>query len=235
MKKIIIAGILLLLAAAVTAGLLVEIKTVSVSGNQRYTAEELEAKIFTGKFAKNSTVQFIRNLLNKKEKIPFVEDYKIIFNSPSDVEIIVYEKSIIAYVSYMNNYMFFDKDGIVVESSSEGLEGIPEIKGLRFGNIVLYRKLPVANDRIFDNILNLTQALHTHEVPCSEVLYTESGNITLYIGDLTVELGNSSNITEKISELADIIPSIDDKKGTLYLDTYDENASNPVYSFRIQQ
>ena len=62
------------------------------------------------------------------------------FRSPSDVEVIVYEKSVVGYVSYMNSRMYFDKDGIIVESTSETLPGVPKIAGLSFGHIVLHQR-----------------------------------------------------------------------------------------------
>ena len=33
------------------------------------------------------------------------------------MEVIIYEKSVVGYVSYMSSYMYFDKDGIIVELS----------------------------------------------------------------------------------------------------------------------
>ena len=45
------------------------------------------------------------------------------------MEIIVYEKSMVGYVSYMNSNLYFDKDGIIVESTSEILPGNTEVDG----------------------------------------------------------------------------------------------------------
>ena len=39
------------------------------------------------------------------------------------------KKCMVGYVSYMNSNLYFDKDGIVVESTSEILPGIPKIEG----------------------------------------------------------------------------------------------------------
>uniref|UniRef100_UPI000AF596BE hypothetical protein n=1 Tax=Clostridium sp. NkU-1 TaxID=1095009 RepID=UPI000AF596BE len=80
-----------------------------------------------------------KDRFKKHEQIPFVEDYKIVFQSPVKVEVIVYEKSVVGYVSYMGSYMYFDKDGIIVESSSGKLDGVPWITGLRFGHIALHQ------------------------------------------------------------------------------------------------
>ena len=39
--------------------------------------------------------------------------------------------------------------------------------------------------------------------------------------DLEVALGDSKDISGKISELSDMMPELEGKKGILYLDTYD--------------
>lgn len=239
-KKIILIAVLAVILILAGLALTVKIKTVKVTGNEWYTAEQIENMIFDkNRFSRNTVYQFVRQLFGEKESIPFVEDYKIIFNSFTDVEVIIYEKSIVAYVKYMGNYMYFDKDGIVVDSSPEPLDGIPEITGLKFGSIVLYRKLPVEDPGIFDDILNLTQTLQTYGIRCSRVNYSDMKEATLYLGDIVVELGTNGDVAEKISELRDILPELRTKmeaegikSGTLYLDSYDGTSSNTIYSFR---
>lgn len=239
-KKIIIIAALTVFVILAGLALTTKIKTVQVTGNEWYTAEQIENMIFDkNKFSRLTAYQFVRQLFGKKESIPFVEDYKIIFNSPNDAEVIIYEKSIVAYVKYMGNYMYFDKDGIVVDSSTKPLDGIPEITGLKFGSIVLYKKLPVEDSKIFDDILNLTQALQSYGIRCTRINYTGLREATLYLGDITVELGTDSDMIEKISELRDILPELRTKmeaegirSGTLYLDSYDEASANTIYSFK---
>ena len=79
----------------------------------RQTGEEL---LFTGRWGKNSAHAYFSDKFRPHIQIPFVEDYKVVFHNPLDVEVIIYEKSIVGYVSYMSSFMYFDKDGIVVES-----------------------------------------------------------------------------------------------------------------------
>ena len=52
------------------------------------------------------------------------------------------------------------------------------------------------------------------------------------MGDITVELGNSDSLDGKIAELHDIMPELSGLSGTLYLDTYDETKTNPMYTFK---
>lgn len=120
---------------------------------------------------------------------------------PSDVEVIVYEKSVVGYVSYMNSRMYFDKDGIIVESTSETLPGVPKIAGLSFGHIVLHQPLPVEDISVFNEILNLTQVLSVNEVAVDEIRFNKEKEATLQIRSLKVELGSNSEMNGKLSEL----------------------------------
>lgn len=228
----VILGVLILLAAVVIA---VRISDIEVTGNKHYTNEQIIDLIFEGKWSRNSAYCYYENRFREHKSIPFIEEYKIEFKSPTKVEVVVFEKSVVGYVSYMSSYMYFDKDGIIVESSGEQLPGVPWITGLEFGHIVLHQPLPVANPDTFEEILNLTQVLSVNEVEVDKVnyqSYAAGGDVELYIGDVVVELGNSENLNGKVSELADILPELSGLSGTLYLDTYDETNSTPTYTFK---
>ena len=222
-----ILGILLLIAVLST----LRIRTITVSGNAQYTAEEIEEELFDTKLSRNPLFCYLQYKFRPHKTIPFVEDYKIVFRSPVDAEVIIYEKSVVGYVSYMNSRMYFDKDGIIVESTTETIPGTPEISGLEFGHIVLHRPLPVEDSEIFSEILNLTQLLAVNEIPVDQIRFSDDREATLYLDELSVKLGDNKNINGKLSELKDMIREYPDLKGTLYLDSYDESNSNPMYRF----
>ncbi|MDO4939315.1 MAG: cell division protein FtsQ [Lachnospiraceae bacterium] len=237
-KKIIIIAVVAVFGVLLAAALLLKIDDVTVTGNEWYTDEEIEEKIFDkSRFSRNTIYQFIKQITGNKETIPFIQDYTVLLNSLKSAEVIVYEKSIVGYVKYMGSNMYFDKDGIVVDSSSEPLEGIPEISGLKFGSIVLYKTLPVEDPKVFDDILNLTQILNTNGIECERIEYSGIRQATLYLGDIKVILG-SGDINGKVAELRDMLPELRRKmaetgisSGTLYLDLYDEKSDNKTYSF----
>lgn len=221
---------LLLLAGVIL--LSVNIRTITVTGNQRYTDEEITDMLFSGKMDLNSAYCYVKDRFGEHQQIPFVEDYKLVFQGPFDVEVIIYEKSVVGYVSYMSSYMYFDKDGIIVESTNEKLQDIPRISGLDFGQIVLYKPLPVSSGKIFQEILNLTQVLSVHKLEAEKIQYNPSGEVSLFFEDIEVFLGNSSNINGKIAELSDMMPQLVGQSGTLYLDTYDEADSSMMFTFK---
>lgn len=204
---------------------------ITVSGNNRYTDEELIGRLFEKPSDRNTIYCYIKDRLKDHLSIPFVEDYSLVFKSLSELEIIVHEKSVVGYVSYMSSYMYFDKDGIVVESTSRKLPDIPEITGLKLGYIALYQKLPVENETIFQEILNLTQILSIHELVVDRVQYNSLGEATLYMGDIEVLLGGNADLNGKIGELNDMVPQLEGRKGTLHLENYDETSQGAGFAF----
>ncbi len=230
---VIVLGVIL--AVVLLIGILLfatQIKEIEVTGNQRYTEEQIIDLIFDETWSKNSAYCYYENNFQEPKSIPFIEEYKVEFQSPTKVRVVVFEKSVVGYVSYMSSYMYFDKDGIIVESSVEQLPGIPWITGMEFGHIVLHQPLPVANQSIFDQILNLTQVLSVNGVHVDKINYNSFLEAELTIGEIIVELGNDDNLNGKVSELSDILPELAGLSGTLYLDSYDENNSNPMYTFK---
>lgn len=213
----------LLLAAILL--LSVRIQSITVTGSSRYSEKQMEDLLFAGRWGKNSAYAYFTDKFRPHKQIPFVEDYKVVFHSPFHVEVIIYEKSIVGYVSYMSSYMYFDKDGIVVESSGSKLDGIPMITGLDFGRIVLYEPLPVDDKEIFGDILNLTQQLAAKKIQVDQIRYDSYYYPTLYIGKMEVTLGNNNDIDGKISTLADILasqPQLTKISGVMRLDNYSE-------------
>lgn len=179
---------------------------------------------------------YLNYRFGEKIQIPFVENYTIEFSWPHRVDVIVYEKNVVGYTEYMGRYMYFDKDGIIVESSSEKTEGIPLVTGLQFGHIILYEPLPVEDQDVFEEILNLTQLFEKYNLSVDKIYFDSNYHAVLYMGDLKVRLGDSSLLDGKIAELADMLPVLADKgKGTLYLDQYSETAINSNYYFKKEE
>ena len=228
-----IAVTIILLAAILL--LSVHIQNITVTGSGRYNASQMEEFLFSGRWGKNSAYAYFADRFRPHRQIPFVEDYKVVFHGPFNVEIIIYEKSIVGYVSYMSSYMYFDKDGIVVESSGSQLPGVPWITGMEFGRIVLHRPLPVDDKNIFEEILNLTQQLSVYDIAVDRIQYDSHGQDTLFIGKMEVTMGDHTDIDGKISTLNDILkaqPQLTEISGTMKLDNYSESNSGAGITFK---
>ena len=231
-------GIWIAAAAFLAAAILllsVRVSHITVTGSKRYTQQQMEELLFPGKWDKNSAYLYFANRFQPHRQIPFVEDYKLVFHGPTSVEIIVYEKDIVGYVSDMSSYMYFDKDGIIVESSGNKLEGVPLITGLSFGQLILHRPLPVKDQTVFQDILNLTQQLSLHNITVDRIEYNSRNRATLYMGEMQVSLGDDTNVDSKISVLSDILkaqPQLTGMKGVIELENYNEEGIGGGITFK---
>ncbi len=220
---------------AVILLLSVRIRTVTVTGSTHYSQEQIEDMLFGEKWGRNPVYAYASYRFKPRRTIPFVEDYKLIFHSPFHVEVILYEKSIVGYVSYMSSYMYFDRDGIIVESSPDKLPDVPLVTGLEFGHIVLHQPLPVENPKIFEEILNLTQQLSLYEIQVDKIRFGQDGQASLMIGQMEVTLGGNNDLDGKISTLNDILtaqPQLKDIRGVLELEDYTESNSKAGITFK---
>ena len=230
-KGWIIAGSLL---ALLLAGMMIiltqfNIETIQVTGNVHYTDEEIIQMVVGDEYGKNTLFLYLRYQLQPMEEIPFVEKVDVEYISNHVVTITVYEKALAGCVQFMNEYMYFDKDGIILESSSEKMSDIPCITGIRFDTMVMYEPLPIEDKDFFYTVLTLTQLLQKYNLQIDDIRITAQNEIILYHGDVKVLLGDGSNIEEQISELGNILQSIEGKSGTLYMKDYTIEKGDVVF------
>lgn len=218
------------ISVCVAGGFSIRLTDIKITGCEKYTEEEMKEILFHEKWGDHTAYVYYKDKTRPHEKIPFIEDYKLVFQGLNQLEVIVYEKSIIGCIQYMGNYMYFDKDGIIVETSNEQLEGIPLIGGLHYGRAVLYQPLPVESGAVFKSILNLTQILSSKEIPVERIRFDSLSHITLYIKEVAVYLGSSDELDLKVLELKNLLPELEGLSGTLKLDSYSESG-NGNYSF----
>ena len=231
--RIIVAAVAVLLIAAGAYFFInsYKISDVRVEGSTHYTADEIRNMVITDKFSENSLFLKLKLKRKKIENIPFVEHMDVQILDRTSIKIIVYEKAIAGYVVFLENNMYFDKDGIVVESSKEKVPRLPEITGLEFDYVVLHEPLPVENPKVFKEILNLTQLLNKNEMTADKIYFDYMGNVTLYFGKFRVLLGGDEYLEEKIMHLHGITEETKNYEyvGRLHLETF--SPTNPYHSF----
>lgn len=199
------------------------IKTVYVEGNIHYTNEEIIDMVMNGRYGHNSIFLSLKYRDKGIDDIPFIETMDVSIEAKDTVRIMVYEKAIAGYVTYLGRYIYFDKDGIVVETSEEETPGIPQVTGLTFDHIILHEPLPVENSEVFIDILNITQMLDKYSLSVDKIYFSPDYQVTLIFDEIRVALGSSSDIDEKIMVIQYMIPDLEGKKGTLDLREYTED------------
>ena len=233
-RWIVLSLVLLVIACLLGLYLYIEshytVTTVYVEGNVHYTNEEIMDMVMGGHFGNNSLFLSLKYRGKEIEGVPFVQTMDVEILSPDTIRINVYEKALAGYVEYLGKYMYFDKDGIIVESSDAKTTGIPQVTGLQFGYVLLHEKLPVENEAVFNKILNITQLLTKYGVPADKIYFDEDYDMTLYFEKVRVKVGNDEKINEKIMKLQSILPSLAGKSGTLEMENYTEESKNITFA-----
>lgn len=208
------------------------VRTVYVEGNVHYTQEEIQELVMEGPLGNNSLFLSMKYKNRGVENVPFVDAMDVSILTPDTIKITVYEKALAGYVKYMDTYVYFDKDGYVVESSTVRTAGIPQVTGMELDYVVLGQPLPVKteHENIFGRILDLTKLLNKYELAADKIYFHSNSSITLYFGDAKVALGSESErMEDKVMCLPQILPNLAEKSGTLHMEDYSEKGD---YTFK---
>lgn len=226
-RLIIVLGIITtFLAIALFLSYHYAVRHVSVEGNKHYSAQEVQSMVLKGYLGDNSLYLSLKYKNKEIKGIPFIDTMDVIIVSNDTIKISVYEKALAGYVEYLGRYMYFDNDGMIVEAAKVTTKGIPQVTGLNFDHVVLYEKLPVENDEIFQNILTITKLLNKYDVICDRIQFDSSYNVTLGYGKVKVNIGKLENLDEKLMQLPYILPSLEGESGTLDLQNYTQESKS---------
>lgn len=233
-RTLILSAVFLFILAVLIAGYIYIIQnytvtTVYVDGNVHYTNEEIMDMVMGGRFGNNSLFLSLKYKDKGMENIPFIQAMDVTIEAKDTIRITVYEKALAGYVSYLGQYIYFDKDGIVVETSIEKTAGIPQVTGLKFDRVILHEALPVEKPEVFDEILNITQQLDKYSMSADRIYFDSNYQVTLVFGEAKVALGLDGYMDEKIMKLQYILPNLIGEKGTLDMREYSEDTKS--YSF----
>ncbi len=233
-RTLILSAVMLFLLTVLISGYVYIVRnytvtTVYVEGNVHYTNEEIMEMVMGGRYGNNSLLLSLKYQDKGITDIPFIQTMDVAIEAKDTIRITVYEKALAGYVSYLGRYVYFDKDGIVVETSTEKTAGIPQVTGLKFDHVILHEPLPVEKPEIFDEVLNITQQLSKYSMSADRIYFDSGYQVTLMFGEVRVAMGDSRYIDEKIMKLQYILPDLAGKKGTLDMREYSEDTK--TYSF----
>ncbi len=174
----------------------------------------------------NTLLLCLKTKFKKLDEIPFVSKMDVEMTGRKSIAVTVYEKSIAGCVLYKGNYVYFDKDGIVLDSSKERVGTVPLIKGLTFDEWDVGKKLPSDDDKKFQTILTITQLVEKYNLEIDSIKFTAENEIVLQHGGITIELGEGEYLAVQMMNLGNILKNLEGMSGTLYMKDFDsENAT----------
>ena len=193
-----LAGILIL-AALIVFGLF-RVQEVVVTGNQSFSAKQIKDAVMKDGMCRN-TLYLVWKFQDKDRAagaLPFLNDIEVQMESPFKVQIKVYEKPEIGYLQTGGKYVYFDREGMVVETSDSIHEGVPLLTGLSVADATLYETLKLTQDGLLDTVLTLTRGLNQEQLVPDEIRFSTSDEIILIFGKTKALLGKSDNLEDKV-------------------------------------
>lgn len=206
-----------------------QMKEIRIEGTERYTSEDMKSRMITTQWESNTIYLYFKYKYFEEMTLPFIQKFDVTMVDNNTLNIQFYEKRITGSVEFLGEYLYFDKDGIIVESSSTKLPEIPQVKGLKFNKVVLNEKLEVQKDELFEVILNLAKLIEYHQLDIHTIHFSNANEVTVESGNIKVQLGKQSTYDDVLMELKGILKEIKGESYSIDLRDY-VKGKNKIYA-----
>lgn len=187
-----------------------KIDTVKVEGTEIYTEEEIKKSVFTRRFSDNILFFSLYNKFLGINKLPFVEDIEVSCEDMHTVKLHVYDKTVSGCINYMGQYIYFDRDGVVLQSMQEKKKGVPVVTGIHFVAFAVGEAFDVKDNSLFATIMNLSQLISHYKIPVKRI-HVSDGDVMLYSDDIVVMLGKKEMYDDEMSALSSVLETAGEK------------------------
>ena len=215
---LIIIGVII--ALALTAPIF-NITDIEVEGNNKITSNTI---ISLSGLKKGENIFKFNNLVQEKIKEnAYIENVKISRKLPGKVVIEVEERKIKYQTNLINSYVYIDKNGYILENSSERKEGIPLIVGLsaKEDELMNEKRLKTEDLEKINNIIKIVDASKAINIDnlITEINTEDKSNYVLYLESKSkkINIGDTSNLTNKMLYVQKILENEDGKTGSIFV------------------
>ncbi len=204
---------------------------ISVSGNIRYTDEEIIGIVGNVQNYDNTWTYYLKHRKVLTDDIALVDAIEVKMKNLHTILINVDEKQIVGCVKNGEEYLCFDQDGKFIVSMVEKERKVPEVVGITVGSLSIGSDMS-SDEKQKKELLTMTSLLNTYGIIVDEVTVAEDGTYSLQIGTVSVALGKGNSIEDKIGALNGIYPKFDEYSlsGTLHLENYDQTQQSIVFN-----
>ena len=211
------------------------VKNVEVEGNELYDEQLITDTVLNDEYSWNSLYVLLKYTFVDIKEVPFIDTMEVRLADPQTLRIKVYEKGMMGYlyIPAIGENAYFDKDGFVVETSTRIIENVPKIEGIVCDEVVLYEKLPIDNQKLRE-MLTLTQALKREGIEPDIIHFGLAHSPVVSYGNAEVWLGSIELLTQKVTRLKEILPSIDGMAGILHMENWTEESKNTIFEKELE-
>lgn len=215
-------------AVALSITVLFQIDTVQVTGQSRYSEQEI---------IQMSGIEMGENLFladtktaeqQIEEKLPYIGQAKVSRRLPAKILISVQEAEVSGAIAYNGKYAVISPDGKMLEFSDTLPEGVSLIQGMELASAEVGKKIVYEDPEEQELFTELAQSLAQHGLaPITKIDMTNLYDIVVeYDGRIVMKFGLPSDMDYKVRFAKTVLsqPDMAEAKGILNLsDTKEEN------------
>ena len=214
----------LLLAGVIFFFTYYQVDEVQVMGSSHYSEKQIKKMVLRGPMASNSILAPIIYTKKNTKDVPFVEGYTVTRLNRHTICVSVKEKDIVGCIPYLDSYIYFDRNGTFIESSTERNEKIPFFDGIKVKHVIYNEELPIKDKTVMNTAVALSTIFQKNDKIPDHIEFSDDGQISLLYGDITVKLGKDEYLEDKMTRILAILPLISDKKGILHAENVNDNS-----------
>lgn len=214
----------LLLAGVIFFFTYYQVDEVQVMGSSHYSEKQIKKMVLRGPMASNSVLAPLIYTKKNTKDVPFVEGYTVTRLNRHTICVSVKEKDIVGCIPYLDSYIYFDRNGTFIESSTERNEKIPFFDGIKVKHVIYNEELPIKDKMVMNTAVALSTIFHKNDKIPDHIEFSDDGQISLLYGDITVKLGKDEYLEDKMTRVLAILPLISDKKGILHAENVNDNS-----------
>ena len=216
--------LVLLLAGVIFFFTYYQVDEVQVMGSSHYSEKQIKKMVLRGPLASNSVLAPLLYTKQNTKDVPFVDGYTVTRLNRHTICVSVKEKDIVGCIPYLDSYIYFDRNGVFVEGSTERNEKIPFFDGIKVKKVILNEKLPIKDETVMNTAVALSTIFSKNDKVPDHIEFGDDGQISLVYGDITVKLGKDEYLEDKMTRVLAILPLISGKKGILHAENVNDNS-----------
>ena len=224
-KKIIgFFSIVILIAVIIVLALtapIFNITDITVNGNNQISSNMIIN--LSGLKKGENIFKFNSSVEQKIKENTYIESVNIKRKLPGTVVISVEERQVKYQINLINSYVYIDKNGYILENSSERKDGIPLIVGLstKEDELMNEKRLKTEDLEKINNIIKIVDASKAINIDnlITEINTEDKSNYVLYLESKNkkINIGDTSNLTNKMLYVQKILENEDGKTGSIFV------------------
>lgn len=228
--KILLGGLwAVLLAGIIFFFVYYHVENVEVMASSHYTQEQVREMVLRGPLASNSVLAPVMYSKDDVSDVPFVDGFRVTRLNRNTIAVSVMEKQTVGCIPYLDSYVYFDRNGIFIESSRSRDEEVPYFDGIQVNYILKDEKLPIKGTTVLNTAVALATIFQKNQMIPDHIQFDQNYEISLLYGDINVRLGKDQYLEDKMARAISILPMLEGEKGILHMENITDNVKTVTF------